>query len=282
MEDGELYPWATNEPLNLADSLIVQSMKQTDVARSLQYNLVKVHGIFMLFAWWVFGSAAILTARFMKNFFTGRRLAGSPIWFQIHRTFMILALILQCLAFAAIFVQAGDFKMCTLACETDYYLLKLHTILGVSCTSGALFQPLLAFFRFSNEDPRRPIFNWLHWFVGVGSWTMASVCIFLAPFLPKNGLRYHFGYKADYIMAGYICSFILTSISMEILSSLCSNSKITPIVISNRPKKSSNVDDLASVNKFSKIQVINLILFAIVSCFLCIALGALIALNELI
>lgn len=98
----------------------------------------------------------------------------------------------------------------------------------------------MAWLRPLPTSKNRPIFNWLHWFIGTGSWIIASmdrasfaylqllfasrflfiaaVTIFLSTALGKAGLRRNYGYAADYLMAGYIASFILATIVLEILT----------------------------------------------------------------
>lgn len=45
-----------------------------------------------------------------------------------------------------------------------------------------------------------------------------AVTIFLSTELGKNGLKKNFKYVPNYLMAGYIASFILTAIALETLS----------------------------------------------------------------
>lgn len=102
------------------------------------------------------------------------------------------------------------------------------------------FKPIGGMLRPSLTSPVRPYFNWIHWFIGTGSWTIASILlrlillslnvyiciictvgvnIFLSTELSKNGLRKNFKYIPNYVMAGYIISFILAAILLEIISS---------------------------------------------------------------
>uniref|UniRef100_A0A915I2N6 Cytochrome b561 domain-containing protein n=1 Tax=Romanomermis culicivorax TaxID=13658 RepID=A0A915I2N6_ROMCU len=129
--------------------------------------------IFMVFGWWVFGSFAILLSRFAKHSWPNVKLCGTALWFQLHRAFMITSILLQAVAFIFVFVQAWSFKTCSYSCNTEYYNLKLHTILGIICTVAAVIQPLLAMLRPMPSSPKRPIFNWSHWLIGTASWIIA-------------------------------------------------------------------------------------------------------------
>ena len=41
-----------------------------------------------------------------------------------------------------------------------------HALLGVICAGLCFMQPLIAMTRCHPDHRRRPIFNWVHWFVG--------------------------------------------------------------------------------------------------------------------
>ena len=41
-----------------------------------------------------------------------------------------------------------------------------HALLGVICAGLCFMQPLIALTRCHPDHRRRPLFNWVHWFVG--------------------------------------------------------------------------------------------------------------------
>lgn len=68
----------------------------------------------------------------MKHFFAIYYLWLFYLYLQFHRGLMIAALILQCIAFAFIFIQAGDFKTCSYVCTSDVRKLQYYAVLTYS------------------------------------------------------------------------------------------------------------------------------------------------------
>lgn len=276
-QDGSLFPWISTELVAMKESKTVRSMKQTDVPRYLQYLFVKVHGISMLFGWWVFGTVAMLSARFCKFVSPNYKLLGTAPWFQIHRALMIVSIVLQLVAFALIFIQAGTLKTCSHTCDYKDYALKMHTILGISCTAAAFVQPFMAWARPSPTGRNRSFFNWLHWFVGTGSWIIACVTIFLAPNLGKAGLRKRYRYLSDNIMAAYVGSFVIATLLLEILSRRrTGHNTSSQLFIFNGPK-STEVEENTTTKPNSFLVSLAMFLFTIIAIGFCVWLSILIA-----
>lgn len=78
-----------------------------------------------------------------------------------HRFFMILTWSMTIAAFVIIFVELGEWSS-----ET------IHASLGLATTILAFIQPFMAATRPHPGAPRRPLFNWAHWFVG----NAAQIC----------------------------------------------------------------------------------------------------------
>lgn len=51
---------------------------------------------------------------------------------------------------------------------------QTHAILGIITVVLTVLQPFGAYFRPHPESSRRPIFNWLHWFIGNAAHIVAS------------------------------------------------------------------------------------------------------------
>ncbi|XP_049267145.1 uncharacterized protein LOC119375169 [Rhipicephalus sanguineus] len=145
----------TAAPLLLAQ---VYEVKQKEE----DYLPYKIHGEFhalcsfvntqcslMLFAWLFLVSVAIMMARHFKKDWPGVRIADLHVWF------------------------VG---------------VNLHPILGVAASALAIAQPIMALFRCHPNEPRRPLFNWLHWANGNVAQSVALVTIYYAPGLTKSGL----------------------------------------------------------------------------------------------
>ncbi|XP_075722891.1 putative ferric-chelate reductase 1 homolog isoform X2 [Rhipicephalus microplus] len=109
----------------------------------------KIHGSLMLFAWLFLVSVAIMMARHFKKDWTGVKIADLHVWF------------------------VG---------------VNWHPILGITASALAIAQPIMALFRCHANEPRRPLFNWLHWTNGNVAQSVALVAIYYAPGLTKSGL----------------------------------------------------------------------------------------------
>ncbi|KAL3218670.1 hypothetical protein MRX96_031410 [Rhipicephalus microplus] len=103
----------------------------------------------MLFAWLFLVSVAIMMARHFKKDWTGVKIADLHVWFVA---------------------------------------VNWHPILGITASALAIAQPIMALFRCHPNEPRRPLFNWLHWTNGNVAQSVALVAIYYAPGLTKSGL----------------------------------------------------------------------------------------------
>ena len=75
--------------INLTSTGSTLAMGEQSLAKA------KAHAIIMIFSWMVFASTAILIARYFKFMLPDKTICGTKIWFTIHRTLMILTLILS-------------------------------------------------------------------------------------------------------------------------------------------------------------------------------------------
>lgn len=69
---------------------------------------------------------------------------------------MVLTLLLSLAGVAVMFYRFGIFTP-----ETGW-----HPIFGLICVALCICQPIMALFRCHPGTKRRPLFNWVHWFVG--------------------------------------------------------------------------------------------------------------------
>uniref|UniRef100_A0A915I3I2 DOMON domain-containing protein n=1 Tax=Romanomermis culicivorax TaxID=13658 RepID=A0A915I3I2_ROMCU len=49
--DDAMFPWMTKDYVKMSDNVVVSSMKQTSIPRSIQYNMVKVHAHKRVIIW---------------------------------------------------------------------------------------------------------------------------------------------------------------------------------------------------------------------------------------
>ncbi|VDM37944.1 unnamed protein product [Toxocara canis] len=226
VNDGDLFPWISEQAVAFCREnctaeqyVTISEMKQTDVTRYWRYRFAVMHGAFLLLAWWILGSSAILLARFFKPVWPRKKLFGTAVWFQLHRDLAVASVIIQIIAIFLIIYQAGRLYECSYECGSDDWSKKMHVITGIAATALAIVQPLIAFVRPGPNSSARPAFNWLHWFIGMSAWTFASATMVLAVPMGKTGLQRVYGHAPTWIMAAYIITFLLCNIILEILSS---------------------------------------------------------------
>ncbi|PIO61993.1 hypothetical protein TELCIR_16467, partial [Teladorsagia circumcincta] len=115
VNDGPQFPWMTQEMVSFCrgDNCSSNTMyflnegMQSPVERYWRYRVAVLHGVALIFAWWVLGSSAILIARYFKPLFPRKKLLGTAVWFQLHRDIFLISLVLQILAVIFIFWQAN-------------------------------------------------------------------------------------------------------------------------------------------------------------------------------
>ncbi|MFH4975290.1 hypothetical protein AB6A40_001999 [Gnathostoma spinigerum] len=227
LNDGPQLPWMTDTKIvfcryncSTSPTFIVSEMIQSHVSRWWRYRLALLHGVLMVFAWWVLASSAILVARYFKPIWPEKKLFGTAVWFQVHRDFALTSVLLQLLALLLIFYQANwVWYGCSYECSSDSFSKQMHVITGFSAVCCAAVQPLIAVIRPGPNSSLRPIFSWVHWFVGTNAWILASITILLSVPLGKTGLMLGFGHIPTIIMAAYIVVFLFSNVILEIFSS---------------------------------------------------------------
>lgn len=228
VNDGPLFPWITTEQIRLYpenstatgedDCVIISNMKQTDMSRYWRYRFAIIHGVFMVLAWWVFISSIILIARFFKPIWSRQKIFGTAVWFQIHRNLALIAICLNTVGIFLIIFQAGRLYQCSYKCSLEDWTKKMHVITGIAATVLMLIQPFLGMIRPGPNSRLRPVFSWIHWFIGMAAWTFATVTIFLSVPLGKTGLLRVYGYLLTWIFIGYVIVFLMSNIILEIFS----------------------------------------------------------------
>ncbi|XP_076289953.1 putative ferric-chelate reductase 1 homolog [Lasioglossum baleicum] len=157
--------------------------------------LIRVHGALMLASWIGTASIGILLARYYRQTWVGSQLCGKDHWFAWHRFFMILTWSMTIAAFVIIFVELGEWSS-----------EVIHASLGLATTILAFIQPFMAAMRPHPGAPRRPLFNWAHWFVGNAAQICGIIAIFFAVRLNKAKLPEW----VDWILVAYVVFHILT------------------------------------------------------------------------
>ena len=147
-------------------------------------NLMKAHGIIMIFTWIVLVSTGILVARYFKRSWPYRKLCGKAIWFAIHRTIMSSVALLTIISFVLILVYKKG-QWVSQVNRREF----AHSIVGILVVCFAVIQPFMALFRCNPDDQYRFIFNYAHATVGLTAFLLSIVAIFLAMFFTQFGFQ---------------------------------------------------------------------------------------------
>ncbi|CAG5117279.1 unnamed protein product, partial [Candidula unifasciata] len=178
-------------------------------AANIKSRLIIAHGSLMVGAWIFLASIGIVVARYYKPVWKNLILS-QKVWFQIHRICMILVTVCTVAGFIIIFVSVKGWS--ELSGSEEY--LKAHPIMGIVVTALTLINPVMAIFRPHPETPKRPIFNWAHWFVGMAAHILAVITIFFGVQLDSTGVPYY----VTYILAAYVAWQIFVMLLLEIIT----------------------------------------------------------------
>ncbi|XP_029385463.1 putative ferric-chelate reductase 1 isoform X2 [Echeneis naucrates] len=156
------------QPLISTDQKVITGRPE-DLSGSRSPLLIKFHGALMLAAWMWTVSTAIFIARHFKHHWPDVTLLGQRLWFQLHRTMMVLAVVLTSVAFMLPFIYRGGWSKHA----------GSHPYIGCVVMALSVIQPIMAMLRPVPESPRRIIFNWLHFGAGTAGQILAVACVFL-------------------------------------------------------------------------------------------------------
>ncbi|XP_059176710.1 putative ferric-chelate reductase 1 [Physella acuta] len=177
--------------------------------------LYKVHACLMVAAWLIFSSIGIITARFYKPVWKNTILS-LKVWFQIHRLCMVLVFSLTAIAFIIIFVEEKEWS--NVENEAEY--ISGHPIIGVIVMILTVINPVMSLFRCDPGTPKRPLFNWAHFFVGVSAHILAVIAIFFGVRLKGAATPYY----TVYILGAYVAWILFVEILLELIN--CYDKKI--------------------------------------------------------
>eukprot|EP00794_Sanderia_malayensis_P007858 gene7858-8708_t len=133
------------------------------------WNLIGVHGCLMVLAWVGFGVSGIFYARYAREIWPTPTFRGSPLWFQVHRCFMLASAGLMLIGFFVIIAEAKGWNE----------ELGPHPIMGIIVVVLVSIQVVAGILRPGTNSSWRKVFNWVHRSTGVISFILASVTIFL-------------------------------------------------------------------------------------------------------
>ncbi|XP_076813647.1 putative ferric-chelate reductase 1 [Clavelina lepadiformis] len=166
--------------------------------------LIKAHASLMIIAWLTCASIGVIIARHFKPLWHDSTIADNKVWFQLHRGLMVIVLLATVAAFVLIFVAVGGYS------EN----VGAHPILGIIVTGLTILNPIMALFRPHPNTPRRPIFNWAHWFVGSTARILAIAAIFLGVDLSRLNLP-----EWDtFVLVGFVVFHVIFEVVFEMIS----------------------------------------------------------------
>ena len=147
---------------------------------------LKLHASFMVIAWLLCANVGTYTARYCKNIFQvqsdgdstdellpllqGKQILKADVWFRIHQI---------CMSLAVIFSIAGIIPVLIEKKLEPIKDQKYHPLLGVTVLVIAFLQPIIAFFRPNKDAKTRPLFKFVHTFLGYSAIVIAIASVFL-------------------------------------------------------------------------------------------------------
>ncbi|XP_076071252.1 putative ferric-chelate reductase 1 [Mytilus galloprovincialis] len=186
----------------------------TVIGDTAKYPLVKVHACLMIIAWIFCTGIAIIAARHYKPVWSKWSWFNQKIWFQIHRTLMVTAMILTVIAFITIFVEVGGYSEVYARPGKEY--LPAHPVLGIIVTILCILNPIMSLFRPGPTDKKRPIFNWAHWGVGMVAQILAIITIIFGVELQKSTAPKY----TVWVVIGFVIYYVIMEITQKIVDKL--------------------------------------------------------------
>ncbi|XP_076076307.1 uncharacterized protein LOC143047196 isoform X3 [Mytilus galloprovincialis] len=201
----EQSPKATSSKVNVQEFSKVEGGVQTSA-------VIKIHGCLMIIAWILFSSIGIILARHFKKHWSDSSCMKQKIWFQIHRTCMVLAVLLTLVGFILILVHTKGYRELTEIGDKSY--VNYHPILGIVVFSLALLNPIIAMFRCAPDHEHRPLFNWFHSIVGTSAHIVGAITVGFGVNISKANVDS----TANYILIEYAIAFVVIEFFLARLS----------------------------------------------------------------
>ncbi|XP_050401798.1 putative ferric-chelate reductase 1 [Patella vulgata] len=178
-------------------------------------SLVQAHGSLMTIAWVMAASIGLIIARYFKQVWPNSSFLGQNIWFQIHRTCMIVALVATCIAFIIIFADVQDWT------ESPVRIENAHPYIGVLVTFLCIVNPIMAIFRPHPGSDNRVYFNWAHWAVGTSAYVLGLITVTIGTRMSRAQIAD----SAVWVMVGFIVWQMLVILCFELIQLLASKKR---------------------------------------------------------
>lgn len=171
--------------------------------------LIKLHGSFMILAWFLLASVGTFTARYCKKDFEDKKLFGKDLWFPIHQVFMTATWVLGITAVIIIFVESGLSPL-----QGEQIKTNPHGLIGLIATILMFIQPFMALLRCDPTHKNRIVFNVAHALVGFSAMGLAFAAIILTTVDSFTKITLKHGVQIACIT--FLCYFGVAHILMNI------------------------------------------------------------------
>ncbi|WKX93255.1 hypothetical protein Q1695_010915 [Nippostrongylus brasiliensis] len=206
----------TSPATTLADQGQTPTSQGLDVTTRRRLN--KAHAILMVLSWLFFVPTGVLFARFLRESWSGSKPGGLTIWFHVHRTCNIIAIVMMIASFICIMISKG-WKW-TGPGSTSKYYTKVHTLTGLIALILAWLQPFVSLLRCSPSDRRRPYFNWIHRLIGVVAFALATTCLSVAALefkiWPDHDLQLVLVLSPTLVIVGLAMLFFFIDVAIDV------------------------------------------------------------------
>eukprot|EP00096_Caligus_rogercresseyi_P002503 TRINITY_DN1465_c0_g1_i2.p1 TRINITY_DN1465_c0_g1~~TRINITY_DN1465_c0_g1_i2.p1 ORF type:complete len:658 (-),score=127.14 TRINITY_DN1465_c0_g1_i2:80-2053(-) len=173
-----------------------------------------LHGSLMIGAWIFAAPIGMIISRYFKKTWTAQKLLKRDAWFLVHWFLMIAVINLTIVGVVLIFMEL-EFTWSAVPIRDNP-----HALLGIITTGLVILQLCIALLRCGPSSPKRPLFNWVHWFLGNSAYILALVTIFFAVDLDKALLPK----EMDWILVSFVGFHFFVHLTFNILSA-CGSSK---------------------------------------------------------
>ncbi|KAL4236262.1 DOMON domain-containing protein frrs1L [Mactra antiquata] len=187
MKDGtntklrhEIYPngpCVTTQEVNFKENINIYTGRDN--------YIVKIHGCMMIVAWMFLASLSIILARYYKHQWPEGRACGRRVWYQSHKIMMLTVCACVLASFILIWVHTKGLPKL----YGTNSMQKAHPTLGIIIMGLTIINPIMAFLRPGNGTANRPVFKYVHGFIGTALYVLAILNIILGVTLPKVGAK---------------------------------------------------------------------------------------------
>lgn len=179
---------------------------QTEVAYGVGIPaFIKVHAILGYFAWVFLTGCAMIAARHCRQILTSK-VAGTALWFQLHRGFMFMAAVATSVSIIVIFASVGQWSK----------RATNHAILGLTTAGLAVVQIVFGMLRPGLNSSRRPLFNWFHRAAAIGAQSLAVATLILGAQIDL--LPNELSYNLTVIIVVSLAVLLLFELALECIS----------------------------------------------------------------